>query len=98
MSKTLHVSNDCIAGRLKHFSSQWQNITSDHFILESVTQYKIEFAEGFPQQETVPREISFSLQEQQIIQNEIDKLLNKGMIKETTHCEGEYISTIFHPP
>lgn len=92
------MSNDCIAGRLKHFSSQWQNITSDHFILESVTQYKIEFAEGFPQQETVPREISFSLQEQQIIQNEIDKLLNKGMIKETTHCEGEYISTIFIRP
>lgn len=68
MSRTLHLSNDCIAGRLKHFSSQWQNITSDHFILDSVTQYKIEFAAGFPQQEAVPREISFSLQEQHILQ------------------------------
>ena len=70
----------------------------DYFILDSVTQYKIEFAAGFPQQESVPREICFSLQEQHIIQNEIDKLLEKGVIKETTHCEGEYISTIFiHP-
>lgn len=92
------MSNDCVEGRLKHFSSQWQNITSDHFILDSVTQYKIEFAPGFPQQEAVPREIGFSLQEQRIIQNEIDNCLNKGVIKETTHCEGEFISTIFIRP
>lgn len=78
--------------------SQWQNITSDHFIPDSVTKYKIEFAAGFPQQETIPREISFSLQQQHIIQNEIDNLLNKGVIKATTHCEGEFISTIFIRP
>ena len=64
VSKTLHVPNDYIAGRLKHFSSQWQNITFDHFILDSVTQYKIESAAGFTQQEAVGREIGFSLQEQ----------------------------------
>jgi len=98
VSKTLEGSNDCIAGRLKHFSSQWLNITSDYFILDSVTQYKIEFAAAFPQQESVPREICFSLPEQHIIQNELDKLLKKGVIKETTHCEGEYISTIFIRP
>ena len=74
VSKTLNLSNDCVAGRLKQFSSQWQNITSDHFILDSMTQYKIEFAAGFPQQEAVPREIGFSLQQQHIIQNEIDNL------------------------
>ena len=63
-----------------------------------MTQYKIKFAAGFPQQESVPRKICFPLQEQQIIQNEIDKLLKKGVIKETTHCEGEYTSTIFICP
>ena len=62
--KTLHVPNDYIAGRLKHFSSQWQNITFDHFILDSVIQYKIESAAGFTQQEAVAREIGFFLQEQ----------------------------------
>ena len=98
MSKTLELSNDCIAGPLKQCSSQWLNITSDYFILDSVTQYKIKFAAGFPQQESVPREICFSLQEQQIIQDEIDKLLKKGVIKETTHCEGEYTCTIFIRP
>ena len=98
MSKALHLSNDGVAGRLKHFCSHWQNITSDHFILDSVTQYKIKFAAGFPQQEAVPRESGFSLQEQHIIQNEIDNLLNKGVIKGTTRCEGEFISTIFIRP
>ena len=88
------MSNDCVAGRMKHFSFQWQNITSDHFILDSVTQYKIEFAAGFPQQKAVQGKSVFSLNEQHIIQNEIDNLLNKGVIKETTHCEGEFISTI----
>lgn len=77
VSKTLKVSNDCIAGQLKHFSSQWLNITSDCFILDSMTRYKIEFAARFPQQEAVPREICFSLQEQHITPNEIDKLLKE---------------------
>ena len=92
------MSNDFIAGCLKQFSSQWKLITSDRFILDSVSHYKIEFVAGFPQQEVVPREICFSIQEQNIIQNEIDKLLTKGVIKETTHCAGEYISFIFIRP
>lgn len=65
---------------------------------DSVTQYKIEFPAGFPQQEAVPREACFSLKEQHIIQNKIDKLLKKGVIKETTHCErGIYFYHIHLP-
>ena len=89
------MCNDFIAGRLKQFFPQWKLITSDHFILDSVSHYKIEFVAGFPQQKVVPREICFSIQEQNIIQNEIDKLLTKRVIKETTRCTGEYISSIF---
>ena len=42
-----------------------------------------------------------SLQEQHITQSEIVKLiyvLYKGVIQETTHCEGEYVSSIFICP
>ena len=42
-----------------------------------------------------PKEITFTLQEQEVIDMEIDKLLIKGVISETRHCPGEYISTIF---
>ena len=78
--KYLHLSNDNIAGRLKQFSSQWQHITSDTFILDSVHHYRIEFVAAFPPQEFVPKEIVFTLQEQCIIDTEIDNLLRKGVI------------------
>lgn len=87
-----------IGGRLKQFTSQWQYITSDPFILNSVKHYKIEFDNGEPIQFMPPKEITFTLQEQEVIDKEIDKLLIKGVISETTHCPGEYISTIFICP
>ena len=60
--------------------------------------YKIEFENGEPQQCMPPKEINFTQQEQEVIDMEIDKLLIKGVISETTHCPGEYISTIFVRP
>ena len=91
-------SVDIIGGRLKQFASQWQCITSDPFILNSVKHYKIEFENGEPQQCMPPKEINFTQQEQQVIDMEIEKLLIKGVISETTHCAGEYIATIFVRP
>ena len=35
-----------IGGQLEHFSSKWQYITSDPFMLNSVKHYKIEFENG----------------------------------------------------
>lgn len=86
-----------IGGRLKQFTSQWQYITSDIFILNSV-KLKIEFDNGEPKQFMPPKERTFTLQEQEVIDKEIDKLLIKGVISKTTHCPGEYISTIFIRP
>ena len=43
-------SVDIIGGRLKQFVSQWQCITSEPFILNSVKHYKIEFQNGVPHQ------------------------------------------------
>jgi len=89
---------DVIGGRLKQFASQWQCITSDPFILNSVKHQKTEFENGDPHQCMPPKEINFTRQEQEVIDVEIDKLLIKGVISETTHCHGEYISTIFVRP
>ena len=44
------------------------------------------------------KEINFTRQEQEVIDVELDKLLIKGVISETTHCRGKYISTIFVRP
>lgn len=83
-------STEIIGGRLKQFAYQWQYITSDPFILNSVKHCKIEFENGEPQQFMAPKEIKFT-QEQEVIDKEIDKLLIKGVISETTNCPGEYI-------
>lgn len=48
-----------------------------------------------PQQFMPAKEIKFPQQEQEINDKEIDKLLIKGVISETTHCPSEYIWTIF---
>ena len=45
-----------------------------------------------------PREINFTQQEHEVIDKEIDKLLSKGVIVETTHCSGEYLSTLLVRP
>ena len=42
-----------------------------------------------------PKEINFTRKEQEVIDVEIDKLLIKGIITETTRIRGEYISTKF---
>lgn len=80
--------------RLKQIVPQWQSITSDQSILNSVKHYTIKFDAGVPQQQVVPREISFTHLEQSIV----DQLVNKGVVFETTPSEGEYISTVFIRP
>ena len=44
------------------------------------------------------KEINFTCQDQEVINVEIEKLLIKGVISETTNCRGEYVSTIFVRP
>jgi len=59
--KMSEKSIEIIGGRLKQFTSRWQYITSDPFILNSVKHYKIEFDNGEPKQFMPPKEITFTL-------------------------------------
>ena len=82
-----------VAGRLKQFVSVWQTITSDYSILSSIKGVKIEFVD-YLKQTMIPREYNFDATEVVIIDKQIEKFLQIGVI-ETIHCEGEYISNIF---
>ena len=85
-----------IAGRLQQFFSAWETITSDKYILQAVKGYKIEFIDNVePRQTHLPREIGFNAQECDIVDQEIDKLLSKGVVIESQHENGEFISNIF---
>ena len=54
----------------------------------------IEF-ESMPKQLSKAHPISQNPDERKIINIKLDKLLRKGVIEETTHLKGEYLSSIF---
>ena len=85
-----------IADRLQQFFSAWETITSNKYILQAVKGYKIEFIDNVgPRQTHLPRKIGLNAQECDIVDQEIDKLLNKVVVIEFQHENGEFISNIF---
>ena len=83
-----------IAGKLRQFVSVWQIITSNYSILSAIRGVKIEFV-AHPKQTLIPREYNFNAAEVVIIDKQIEKFLQTGVIETTSHCKGEYISNIF---
>ena len=83
------------AGQIVH--SEWQKITSDAEVLQTVCGEEIEFS-SLPQKTKAPKENNFSIPEQLAVEQEIKKLLNKGIIAESAHEPNEFISPIFLKP
>lgn len=85
------------AGNLRNFISNWRQITSDPWILETVAGYHLEF-ETVPIQLGLPQPPPFNKTEKDLIDNEVDKLLKKGAITKVAHSKEEFISNIFLVP
>ena len=85
-----------IAGKIKFHLKEWKSITSDQTILDIVKGCKFDFMENSDQIDQ--RETFTNIKEAAIIDNEIDKLAQIGVIEKANHCEGEFISTIFLRP
>ena len=86
-----------VAGRIQHFLGKWKQLTHDPSILNAVRGYKIDFLLT-PVQFTIPRPINFSAQESANVNAQISKFLEKGIIVQSSHEEGEFISNIFLRP
>ena len=86
-----------IAGNLLHNLDVWRKITSDPWVLETVSGYHLEF-NALPVQLVLPRPPPFSEREKQLIDEEFTKLLTKGAIRKVTSCPYEFISNIFLVP
>jgi len=76
----------------------WKEITTDPEVLESVTGLKLEFETEPPQQSFLPMTIKFSDQEREFVDKQIDLLLGKGAIEQSTHEVGEFVNNIFLRP
>ena len=86
------------AGRLVEFLPMWREITSDLNILQYVHGVKISFIEGIvPRQQPYLPSV-FNGQQHEIVQNEIQSLLLKGVLRESHSETGEFVSTIFLRP
>ena len=95
-----HISDQNIeivqAGKLKQHRHEWLKITSDEEIIQTISGCTIEFEDDLiPIQHNPRKSIQFNREEKRIIDNEIQELLKKRVIKETCHEQGEFISNIF---
>ena len=84
------------AGRLPHFLGKWKNITSDSNVLKLVKGVDIPFLA--PPQKEVYRSTMVNCAEARILDKEINKLLQIGVIEGATHTSGECISPVFIRP
>ena len=82
-----------VAGNIKHFIGKWQELTCDSTILSAVAGYKIEFLVN-PVQIMVPKPTNMSPQEIYHTDLQIDKFIKKGIIVQSYHEQGEFISNI----
>ena len=88
-----------VAGRLRLFAHNWQQLSSDSWVLQAISGYQIEFLQH-PYQQKYPIPHHFSNKQVGIISDEVQALLDKGAIVECTGdtCSGEFISNIFLVP
>ena len=82
------------AGNLLINLHKWREITSDPWILVTVSGYHLEF-ESLPYQSKPPKLPTFSARETELIEVEINKLISKGAISEVHPCRDEFISNLF---
>ena len=81
------------AGNLQYHIENWRKLTSDPWILETVTGYHLEF-DSIPKQTGIPKPPPFGGFEKQLIDDEIVTLKSKGASKEVTYCSNEFLSNI----
>lgn len=85
-----------VGGRLQHFKSNWNKISSDPWILNTVTGARVEFR-SLPTQQNKPSEVCVNTEQSQALTREVEDLVRKNAIVPTPN-EGGFSSTIFLVP
>ncbi|MCG7879115.1 MAG: reverse transcriptase domain-containing protein [Candidatus Thiodiazotropha endolucinida] len=86
-----------ITGKIRFHIDTWKLYTNDPWILQTVAGYHIEF-DSCPIQFSVPKEISFSESQKDLVSKEIQCLLEKGAIVPSCDEIDQFISNIFIVP
>ena len=91
------IGNFPLTGRLQYFLENWKILTNDLKILESVSRLKIDFQEE-PFQKRVPHQAQMSVQEYELINQEVEAMLRKGTIHLVHSKESQFLSNLFLVP
>lgn len=85
------------AGRIRYCIGNWTTISGDPWILEVVRGYRLELA-SMPQQRCTPRERPLSVQEQDLVSEEVEKLLLKQAVIKVQEVPNQFLSDLFLVP
>ena len=86
------------AGKTRNYLEHWKALTSDTWILETVTGYYVELSRT-PIQFKIPNPIKFNQDEHCRIKEELERFVNCNIIeKVSNYIPGEFISNIFVRP
>ena len=94
----VNTTENFVAGKTKMFRQNWYDLTTDSWIRNTISGYKVEM-ENLPMQVTQPKPLKFSKEEQTLIDLEIDRFIKCGIIEPVvTNDKHEFISNIFFRP
>ena len=86
------------SGSIGRHIASWQELTNDKDIWSAVSGMSIEFGDENFSLEGSTFKMEFSPKEEKFLNEEIEKLLKKEFIKESTYETGEFISPLFLVP
>ena len=86
-----------LAGGVGTCINAWKLLSHDSSIINIVKGLTLDFIEK-PAQSKLPHEIQFSEKEKILVQKEIDRLLDLGIITRSTVYPGDYVSNFFTRP
>lgn len=88
-----------MAGCLRHYSDAWRKLTNDKIIMDMVEHCHIDFKpDFFVLEKRNYSQYKFNSSETEIINSEITKLLELGVIKKVEYEPGQFVSPIFIRP
>ena len=72
-----------VAGRIKHFLPNWEKLTQDTWVLETVEGFMVPFRQK-PFQQQLPKPLKHSKAEEDLLQEKIQSMMAKNVIEETS--------------
>ena len=93
ISCVLHLPT---ASQLPHCIGNWCHITTDPWVLQVELGYRLELVSPPVQRSTTP--LASGTSRTNLVEEEIQKLLEKGAIKKVSNFPGQFLSRIFLVP